>query len=139
MEEVVKVDVQMSVPLPQKRFYRQRAHSNPLAHHCFDYPKTPGSMVWDTKYPDRKDREVTVLDIGCGYGGLLIQLSKHFPDELLLGLEIRVKVSEPLNDQLSDKYQGRHFPKISTPIRRISTPIRVRLHLVAQLRKLLVN
>lgn len=24
------------ISLPQKRFYRQRAHSNPIADHCFD-------------------------------------------------------------------------------------------------------
>ena len=80
------------VQLPQKRYYRQRAHSNPLAHHTFDYPTRPTNQVWDEKYPQRGDREVEILDIGCGYGGLLIQLSKHFPKSLLLGLEIRVKV-----------------------------------------------
>ena len=30
-----------SVQLPKKRFYRQRAHSNPIADHCFDYPVRP--------------------------------------------------------------------------------------------------
>ena len=29
------------VQLPKKRFYRQRAHSNPIADHCFDYPIKP--------------------------------------------------------------------------------------------------
>ena len=80
------------VQLPQKRYYRQRAHSNPLAHHNFEYPISPSDQVWDEKYPERGNRQVEVLDIGCGYGGLLIQLSKHFPNSLLLGLEIRVKV-----------------------------------------------
>jgi tRNA (guanine-N7-)-methyltransferase len=27
--------------LPKKRYYRQRAHSNPIADHCFDYPVSP--------------------------------------------------------------------------------------------------
>ena len=40
----------------------------------------------------KRGRYVKILDIGCGYGGLLIQLAKNFPDRLLLGLEIRVKV-----------------------------------------------
>lgn len=35
----------------------------------------------------------TILDIGCGYGGLLFQLSKEFPDKLALGMEIRDKVT----------------------------------------------
>ena len=66
--------------------------SNPLAHHTFDYPPEPSEALWDEKYLDRRGRDVKILDIGCGYGGLLIQLAKHFPDRLLLGLEIRVKV-----------------------------------------------
>ena len=81
------------VKLPQKRFYRQRAHSNPLAHHNFNYPVRPSDAVWDEQYPERGERQVEILDIGCGYGGLLIQLAPHFPESLLLGLEIRVKVS----------------------------------------------
>ena len=56
------------VQLPQKRYYRQRAHSNPLAHHTFDYPTRPTNQVWDEKYPQRGDREVEILDIGCGLG-----------------------------------------------------------------------
>ena len=63
-----------------------------MAHHTFDYPPEPSEALWDEKYPDRRGRDVKILDIGCGYGGLLIQLAKHFPDRLLLGLEIRVKV-----------------------------------------------
>ena len=27
----------------------------------------------------------TILDIGCGYGGLMFALSKHFPNNLILG------------------------------------------------------
>ena len=30
--------------LPKKRFYRQRAHSNPIADHCFDYPVSPDQV-----------------------------------------------------------------------------------------------
>lgn len=28
--------METEIQLPQKRFYRQRAHSNPIADHCFD-------------------------------------------------------------------------------------------------------
>ena len=38
-------------------------------------------------------------DIGCGYGGLLVQLSPMFPDKLMVGLEIRVKVSDYVRDR----------------------------------------
>ena len=33
------------VQLPKKRFYRQRAHSNPIADHCFDYPIKPEEVA----------------------------------------------------------------------------------------------
>ena len=39
---------------PQKKYYRQRAHSNPIADHCFDYPICPRDMDWSTEglFPD---------------------------------------------------------------------------------------
>merc|ERR1712244_206824 len=40
-------------------------------------------------------------DIGCGYGGLLMQLSPMFPDTLMIGMEIRVKVSDYVKDKIS--------------------------------------
>ena len=49
-------------------------------------------MDWNELYPEKGSREVEFADIGCGYGGLLIQLSPLFPDSLMLGMEIRVKV-----------------------------------------------
>ena len=33
-------------------------------------------------------KEVTVADIGCGFGGLLVALASKLPDELLLGMEV---------------------------------------------------
>ncbi|KAJ8917798.1 hypothetical protein NQ315_010704, partial [Exocentrus adspersus] len=92
--------------LPQKRFYRQRAHSNPIADHCFDYPRTPDEMDWSKYYPEKlSSSESTPLvefaDIGCGYGGLLITLSPMFPNSLILGMEIRVKVSDYVMDRIA--------------------------------------
>ena len=40
------------VDLPKKRYYRQRAHSNPIADHCFDYPVSPDQMDWSKEYGD---------------------------------------------------------------------------------------
>lgn len=37
-------------------------------------------------------RAVTIADVGCGFGGLLVQLATTFPDQLALGMEIRDKV-----------------------------------------------
>ncbi|CAG2108629.1 unnamed protein product [Medioppia subpectinata] len=96
-----------SIALPQKRFYRQRAHSNPIADHCFEYPSDPQSMDWSTHYPNAElkvggdCRGVEFADIGCGYGGLLIALSPLFPKTLMLGLEIRVKVCDFVCDRIA--------------------------------------
>ncbi|PRD21306.1 UNVERIFIED_CONTAM: mettl1 [Trichonephila clavipes] len=67
-----------SVHLPQKRYYRQRAHSNPIADHNFDYPLTPDHMNWAPLYPkyfgedaSKLNAKVEFADVGCGYGGLL--------------------------------------------------------------------
>uniref|UniRef100_A0A8C5HKW1 tRNA (guanine-N(7)-)-methyltransferase n=1 Tax=Gouania willdenowi TaxID=441366 RepID=A0A8C5HKW1_GOUWI len=98
----------ISPAMPQKRYYRQRAHSNPMAHHSFDYPVAPEEMDWSQLYPEfiskeRSDADsprVEFADIGCGYGGLLVELSPLFPDKLMLGLEIRVKVSDYVKDRI---------------------------------------
>ncbi|XP_025259352.1 tRNA (guanine-N(7)-)-methyltransferase isoform X3 [Theropithecus gelada] len=78
-------------PPPQKRYYRQRAHSNPMADHTLRYPVKPEEMDWSELYPeffapltqnqshddpkDKKEKraqaQVEFADIGCGYGGLL--------------------------------------------------------------------
>lgn len=89
---------------PQKRYFRQRAHSNPIADHCFDYPVSPDEMNWHTAelYPDHVDeqKKPVFADVGCGYGGLLVQLSPMFPDKLMLGMEIRVKVSDYVMERI---------------------------------------
>ncbi|MGH0162284.1 UNVERIFIED_CONTAM: hypothetical protein FKN15_048459 [Acipenser sinensis] len=110
----------MTATRPQKRYYRQRAHSNPMADHTFQYPVKPEKMDWFQHYPEffkplaesgnheKKDSQeetrqgpmVEFADIGCGYGGLLVELSPLFPDRLMLGLEIRVKVSDYVKDRI---------------------------------------
>jgi len=90
-----------SLALPQKRFYRQRAHSNPIADHCFEYPKNPKDFDWSTLYPDIGDKQVEFADVGCGYGGFLVTLGKMFPDKYSLGMEIRVKVSDYVMDRIT--------------------------------------
>uniref|UniRef100_H2YSN6 tRNA (guanine-N(7)-)-methyltransferase n=1 Tax=Ciona savignyi TaxID=51511 RepID=H2YSN6_CIOSA len=100
--------------LPRKKYFRQRAHSNPLGDHNVEYPISPSTMDWSKYYPSffntqengsmdgqiETIRKVEVLDIGCGYGGLLIALSKLLPETLILGLEIRVKVSEYVQERI---------------------------------------
>ena len=107
--------------LPQKKFYRQRAHSNPLSDHSVEYPVRPEEMDWAAHYPlvsnashspvddplstptKRRKHEqpcVEFVDIGCGYGGLLVSLSPLFPEKLMLGMEIRVKVLDYVLDRI---------------------------------------
>eukprot|EP01056_Protomagalhaensia_sp_Gyna25_P001792 Protomagalhaensia_sp_Gyna_25__1791@NODE_1944_length_1395_cov_270_704277_g446_i1_p1_GENE_NODE_1944_length_1395_cov_270_704277_g446_i1NODE_1944_length_1395_cov_270_704277_g446_i1_p1_ORF_typecomplete_len279_score34_69Methyltransf_4/PF02390_17/3_4e51MTS/PF05175_14/0_0014Methyltransf_31/PF13847_6/0_0056Methyltransf_25/PF13649_6/0_0069Methyltransf_12/PF08242_12/0_019DOT1/PF08123_13/0_028DOT1/PF08123_13/2_8e03Methyltransf_23/PF13489_6/0_2Methyltransf_23/PF13489_6/1_1e03CMAS/PF02353_20/0_11MetW/PF07021_ len=40
-----------------------------------------------------KSRTIDVLDMGCGFGGLLFTLAPEMPDKLLLGMEIRDSVT----------------------------------------------
>ncbi|XP_071990926.1 tRNA (guanine-N(7)-)-methyltransferase [Engystomops pustulosus] len=110
-----------AVSMPQKRYYRQRAHSNPMADHTFQYPVKPEVMDWSQYYPEyfkplsldgshddikdmtevkKQEYQVEFADIGCGYGGLLVELSPLFPNTLMLGLEIRVKVSDYVQDRI---------------------------------------
>jgi len=35
---------------------------------------------------------VDYLDIGCGFGGLIFALAENFPDQFVMGMEIRGKV-----------------------------------------------
>ena len=35
--------------------------------------------------PRRLTKDISVADIGCGFGGLLVALAPRLPDELLLG------------------------------------------------------
>ncbi|CAK7905991.1 tRNA (guanine-N(7)-)-methyltransferase [[Candida] anglica] len=96
-----------AVELPRKRFYRQRAHSNPFSDHRLEYPRSPDCMNWSTLYPGYYDEEksqmtagVEIADVGCGYGGLLINLAKSFPETLCLGMEIRVQVTQYVEDRI---------------------------------------
>ncbi|KRX23968.1 tRNA (guanine-N(7)-)-methyltransferase [Trichinella nelsoni] len=97
--------------LPQKKHFRQRAHSNPMADHLFDSdlhhnlqhsPTKPEDVRWSDLFDlsstekspsDENYPKVEIVDIGCGYGGLLVALSPLFPNTFILGMEIRVKVS----------------------------------------------
>ncbi|KAN0063931.1 tRNA (guanine-N(7)-)-methyltransferase (tRNA(m7G46)-methyltransferase) [Thecaphora frezii] len=107
------------VIIPQKRWYRQRAHANPFSDHNLVYPSMPETMDWSKIYPayfeppaaegegsrPKQDaqgelRKVEFADIGCGYGGLIMDLAPKFPDKLMLGLEIRVHVTQYVHDKI---------------------------------------
>ena len=53
-------------------------------------------MNWKKLYPEFDDFEGRdwFLDAGCGYGGMLITLATLYPEQLMLGIEIRTKVAD---------------------------------------------
>lgn len=52
--------------------------------------------------PEVKDGPApTILDIGCGYGGLMFELIKTYKQELILGLEIRDKVANFAGEKIN--------------------------------------
>ena len=99
--------------LPAPKFFKVRAHSNPLAESvALDVPATPAEMDWSALYPRwmappgsaaaaaAAGRRVEWVDIGCGFGGLVASLAQQFPDETILGMEIRDKVSAAAMDRI---------------------------------------
>ncbi|KAL2931083.1 hypothetical protein RDABS01_036493 [Bienertia sinuspersici] len=97
-----------STGLPRKRFYRARAHSNPLSDSHFPVPLSPQHVDYSIHFPqifpssDRSGdaRRIEFADIGCGFGGLLISLSTLFPEKLMIGMEIRDKVTEYVKERI---------------------------------------
>ena len=73
-------------------------------------------MDWNEHFPDyyppiskykllsseqRKNiPKVSFVDVGCGFGGLLLRLSELWPNKLGIGLEIRQKAVEIVQDRL---------------------------------------
>ena len=94
---------------PRKKHFRQRAHCNPLNDGQFYAPVRPGEVDWREHYEEffaRAEAEdgaepprIRFADVGCGFGGLLVRLSGVFPDKLMLGMEIRDKVSEYVRER----------------------------------------
>lgn len=53
--------------------------------------------------------QVRFVDVGCGFGGLLIRLAPLYPDKLMLGFELRDKV------RLEDFAQHQVVPTSNSP------------------------
>ncbi|KAL5200312.1 hypothetical protein ABZP36_021515 [Zizania latifolia] len=99
--------------LPRKRFYRARAHSNPLSDSHFPIPISPDEFDLSQHYPryfpdgegesrdgDAAAPRIRFADVGCGFGGLLVGLSTLFPDTLMIGMELRDKVTEYVKERI---------------------------------------
>ncbi|KAL5960589.1 tRNA guanine-N 7 methyltransferase [Taenia solium] len=89
------------VKLPQKRLYRQRAHCNPWSDHYLSYPVRPDLYQWDELFDGNANPPVSMVDVGCGYGGLLFSLSTRFPDARIVGMEIRLKVVDYVQSKIN--------------------------------------
>ena len=96
--------------MPKKADYRMRAHINPLSSTTFPYPPHHTFVDWKAHYPkfyggtssenhlvscntiehpsnyeeprkyDLGNKKVTIIDVGCGFGGLLFGLAPLFPN-----------------------------------------------------------
>ena len=92
--------------LPRKRFFRSRAHINPMCHQFYEYPVDPSRARWGRHFPSLADTTSpnelapscappSVADVGCGFGGLTVALARVLPpSELTVALEIRPRVAE---------------------------------------------
>lgn len=49
----------------------------------------------------QSDLQVRFADVGCGFGGLLVRLSPLYPDKLMVGMEIRDKVTNYVIERVS--------------------------------------
>jgi tRNA (guanine-N7-)-methyltransferase len=90
--------------------------------------------------------DVEFADIGCGYGGLLIQLGEMYPKKLSIGMEIRVKVSDYVQDRIKalrskypDKYKNiacirsnamKHLPNFFRKAQVIRFPFECKFRLI---------
>ncbi len=54
----------------------------------------------EAAFPRPLTRDVSVADIGCGFGGLTVALAPELPDDLILGLEIRTQVTEFVQERI---------------------------------------
>lgn len=108
--------------IPKKKDYRMRAHINPLNTTPFPFPAHHTFVDWKAHYPlhfgasmeenhkaycntvehpsyyeqprqyPLNGKNVEIIDVGCGYGGLLFGLAPLFLGRMILGMEIRDKL-----------------------------------------------
>ncbi|CAI6250006.1 unnamed protein product [Periconia digitata] len=65
---------------------------------CGSHDETPSDKI--RKSTRATTKNVEIADIGCGFGGLLFALAPQFPDTLILGMEIRMSVTEYVHDKI---------------------------------------
>ncbi|KAJ2835761.1 tRNA (guanine-N(7)-)-methyltransferase (tRNA(m7G46)-methyltransferase) [Coemansia sp. 'formosensis'] len=145
--EAATISEQQGPKLPQKKFFRQRAHVNIFNDVPLDYPINPDEEDWSKLFPtyfrphteeaqtggdikrplspsaadgagsaeslakrgpaatpaaamEQVPAQVEFADIGCGYGGLLVALAPLYPNTLMVGMEIRTKLVDYLQQRI---------------------------------------
>lgn len=109
-----------------QRYHLVRPHNNPLADNRFPHtPFSPADVNWASIFPaisfseqpsasssassssssskadlQEPTKKVRFVDIGCGYGGLSRALGLLYPEELVLGIEIRQPVVDHFREKL---------------------------------------
>jgi len=77
--------------------------------------KYPSEPVDPSK--NAKDgKKVTMVDVGCGFGGLLVALGPLYPDKLILGMEIREQVTTYVGERilaLRAEHEGKSYTNCS--------------------------
>lgn len=92
---------------------RIHAHVNPLSHGVYETPRSPDEVDWAKHYPEAyynlgnaKPKQVTIADIGCGFGSFLQALAETFPNDLVLGMEIREKAVQICQNKINSLRSG---------------------------------
>lgn len=127
LQEINKIETEAgeSEGKPEKKrklhkYFRTHAHRNPLSDGNFEVPLSPSHAQWDHLYPayfkpgstpDQWTHKIVHADVGCGYGGLLEALGKLYPDKLSLGIEIRSKVVEYVEQRI-EKLRAKHANEV---------------------------
>ena len=100
----------LHMPTPRNPRFADWALHYPSAYGSLD--NNGNKIVVNTKqYPITYDSEPSratkqgpvplILDIGCGYGGLMFELTKQIDKDLILGLEIRDKVANFVGEKIN--------------------------------------
>ncbi|RVD93344.1 S-adenosylmethionine-dependent protein [Tubulinosema ratisbonensis] len=76
---------------PKKKDFRPRAHANPFGDVFMEIPENPEVINWNEHF-DSSDSP-NFIDIGCGYGRFLIELSEKYKNKQVCGLELRSSVA----------------------------------------------
>ncbi|PHH68303.1 hypothetical protein CDD80_7614 [Ophiocordyceps camponoti-rufipedis] len=95
--------------LPQKRYYRQRAHANPFSDHTLDYPVSPSAMDWSRLMLGEYKKKPQGYHLISSHG-----LTDTCPP--LIGMEIRASVTEFVQERiwaLREQSNGKQYQNVA--------------------------